>query len=148
MQILYYDIVEDWEKRFSHVCYHNKKLSVGISASSSRITSPVTLHFSRTSWVCGGDFYTSQQNSFAKDCSKSNKLQETHGKGFLCLCIPIARSYVIIHWGHQQHTSWYYFPFCKFQESPSVQWWLLHRKGLQRICWKSKQLLQLCALVH
>jgi hypothetical protein len=39
--------------------------------------------------VCGGDFYTSHQNSFAKDCSKSNKLQETHCK----------RSYVIIQLG-------------------------------------------------
>ncbi len=87
MHILYDDIVEDWEKRFSHVCYHSKKLSIAIWALSSTITSPATLHFSRISWVCGGDFYTSHQNSFAKDCSKSNKLQETHCKGFLCLCI-------------------------------------------------------------
>ncbi len=99
MHILYDDIVEDWEKRFSHVCYHSKKLSIAIWASSSTITSPATLHFSRISWVCGGDFYTSQQNSIAKDCSKSNKLQETHCKGFLCFCIPIARSYVIIQLG-------------------------------------------------
>jgi len=99
MHILYDDIVEDWEKRFSHVCYHSKKLSIAIWASSSTIKSPATLHFSIISWACGGDFYTSHQNSFAKDCSKSNKLQETHCKRFLSLCIRIARSYVIIQLG-------------------------------------------------
>jgi hypothetical protein len=78
MHVLYDDIVEDWEKTFSHVCYHSKKLSIiAIWASSSTITSPATLHFSRISWVCAVvTSHTSHQNSFAKDCSKSNKLQE------------------------------------------------------------------------
>ncbi len=139
---MYDDIVEDWEKRFSHVCYHSKKLSIAIWASSSTITSPATLDFSRISSVCSGDFYTSHQNSFAKDCSKSNKLQETHCKGFLCLCIPISRGYVIVQLGSSTtHFLVLLLPILQFSRVPKCS---VVISALQRI---AKDLLEEQAII-
>ncbi len=126
------------------MCYHSKELSIAIWASSSTITSPATLHFSRISSVCSGDFYTSHQNSFAKGLFEEQQIARNSLQRILMFVYPIARSYVIIQLGSSTtHFLVLLLSILQFSRIPKSA---VVISALQRICWKSKQLFQLCGL--